>query len=87
MQSQNDDRDLIHAALAGKSASWEKLVRRYERRVYNHCLRLTASHADALDLMQEVFFQKFLLFFWLLQLRHQVFLTSVHFLQNKCRHK
>lgn len=55
MQSQNDDRDLIHAALAGKSASWEKLVRRYERRVYNHCLRLTASHADALDLMQEVF--------------------------------
>ena len=55
MQSHNDDKDLIRAALAGKSASWQKLVRRHERRVYNHCLRLTGSDADALDLMQEVF--------------------------------
>ena len=55
MQFQNDDSQLIRSALAGKSASWQKLVRRYERRIYNHCLRLTGNDADALDLMQEVF--------------------------------
>lgn len=55
MQFKNDDSQLIRAALAGKSASWQKLVRRYERLVYNHCLRLTGNDADALDLMQEVF--------------------------------
>lgn len=55
MQFKNDDSQLIRAALAGKSASWQKLVRRYESRVYNHCLRLTGNEADALDLMQEVF--------------------------------
>ena len=55
MQTHDDDKDLIRAALAGKSVSWQKLVRRYERRVYNHCMRLTGSDADALDLMQEVF--------------------------------
>ena len=55
MQFKNDDSQLICAALAGKSASWQKLVRRYERRIYNHCLRLTGNDADALDLMQEVF--------------------------------
>ena len=55
MQFQNDDSHLIRAALAGKSVSWQRLVRRYERRVYNHCMRLTGNEADALDLMQEVF--------------------------------
>lgn len=51
----NDDEALIAAALNGSSHAWEKLVKRYEGRVYNHGLRLTGNPSDAMDLMQEVF--------------------------------
>jgi len=51
----NDDEALIAAALNGSSFAWEKLVRRYEGRVYNQGLRLTGNPTDAMDLMQEVF--------------------------------
>lgn len=51
----NDDEALIAAALNGSSFAWEKLVKRYESRVYNHGLRLTGNPSDAMDLMQEVF--------------------------------
>lgn len=49
------DRQLIDKALSGSQRAWVKLVKRHEQRVYNHCLRLCGSTADAMDLMQEVF--------------------------------
>lgn len=49
------DQALIEAAVQGSARAWEKLVRRYERRVYNYGLRLTGNPTDAMDLMQEVF--------------------------------
>jgi len=49
------DRALIASAVQGSARAWEKLVRRYERRVYNYGLRLTGNPTDAMDLMQEVF--------------------------------
>lgn len=55
MVSENDDDALIAAALNGSAHAWERLVRRYETRVYNHGLRLTGNRSDAMDLMQEVF--------------------------------
>ncbi|MCB1672534.1 MAG: sigma-70 family RNA polymerase sigma factor [Gammaproteobacteria bacterium] len=55
MTSDDADQALIEAALAGSVAAWEKLVRRYEGRIYNYGLRLTGNASDALDLMQEVF--------------------------------
>lgn len=55
MVSDNDDDALIAAALNGSAHAWERLVRRYETRVYNHGLRLTGNRSDAMDLMQEVF--------------------------------
>ena len=55
MSSVDDDDALIAAALNGSAYAWEKLVRRYESRIYNHGLRLTGNQSDAMDLMQEVF--------------------------------
>ena len=51
----NEDEALIAAALNGSVYAWEKLVKRYEGKIYNHGLRLTGNSADAMDLMQEVF--------------------------------
>lgn len=51
----DEDEALIAAALKGSAYAWEKLVKRYETRVYNHGLRLTGNTSDAMDLMQEVF--------------------------------
>ncbi|NVJ60417.1 MAG: RNA polymerase sigma factor [Gammaproteobacteria bacterium] len=49
------DRQLIDKALGGSQRAWMRLVKKHEQRVYNHCLRLCGSAADAMDLMQEVF--------------------------------
>jgi RNA polymerase sigma-70 factor (ECF subfamily) len=51
----DEDEALIAAALKGSAYAWEKLVKRYEGRVYNYGLRLTGNSTDAMDLMQEVF--------------------------------
>ncbi|NQV68808.1 MAG: RNA polymerase sigma factor [Pseudohongiella sp.] len=51
----DEDQALIAAALNGSAYAWEKLVKRYEGKIYNHGLRLTGNTSDAMDLMQEVF--------------------------------
>ena len=51
----DEDQALIAAALKGSAHAWEKLVKRYESKIYNHGLRLTGNSSDAMDLMQEVF--------------------------------
>lgn len=51
----DQDDALIGAALEGSARAWERLVKRYEGRVYNFSLRLMGNQTDALDLMQEVF--------------------------------
>ena len=51
----DEDTALVDAASKGSAHAWEKLVRRYEDRIYNQGLRLTGSRSDAMDLMQEVF--------------------------------
>ena len=51
----DEDEALIAAALNGSAYAWEKLVKRYEGRIYNLGLRLTGNASDAMDLMQDVF--------------------------------
>lgn len=51
----DEDEALIAAALAGSPPAWEKLVKRYESRVFNQGLRLMGNPSDAMDLLQEVF--------------------------------
>lgn len=55
MTHPDEDAPLIAAALDGSSVAWERLVRRYERRVYNFGLRMTGNPSDAMDLLQDVF--------------------------------
>jgi RNA polymerase sigma-70 factor (ECF subfamily) len=49
------DESLVTRALAGSNGAWTKLVKRYEKRVYNYALRVVGHPDDAFDLMQEVF--------------------------------
>ena len=49
------DETLVSRAVAGSNAAWHKLVKRYEKRVYNYALRMVGHPDDAFDLMQEVF--------------------------------
>ncbi len=51
----SSDEILINKALGGSQRSWVKLVQRYEKDVYNYCLRMTRNSSDAMDLLQEVF--------------------------------
>lgn len=51
----DEDEALIAAALNGSAYAWEKMVKRYEGKIYNYGLRLTGNATDAMDLMQEVF--------------------------------
>lgn len=49
------DVQLVRLCLRGDGQSWEELVRRHTRRVYNLCYRFTGNSASAEDLSQEVF--------------------------------
>lgn len=46
---------LITQALAGKKSAWITLVQRYEKSIFNYALRMVNNHADAMDLMQDIF--------------------------------
>jgi RNA polymerase sigma-70 factor (ECF subfamily) len=50
----SDDK-LVARAQAGSNSAWQKLIKRYERRVYNYALRMVGNPDDAMDMMQEVF--------------------------------
>ena len=50
-----DDATLVARARDGDLRAFEQLVRRYQRRIYQLALRITAGSADADDVTQEVF--------------------------------
>jgi RNA polymerase sigma-70 factor (ECF subfamily) len=53
------DAQLVRLCIRGDGPSWEELVRRHTRRVYNLCYRFTGNSAAAEDLSQEVFVRVF----------------------------
>lgn len=55
MPGEASDEKLIAHAVRGSAGAWLKLVRRYERRLYNYALRMVGHPDDAADLMQEIF--------------------------------
>jgi RNA polymerase sigma-70 factor (ECF subfamily) len=54
-----DDRDLILAARKGQVDAYNRLVSRWEKRVFNYLLRLVRHREDALDLTQDVFLKAY----------------------------
>lgn len=57
--SRAEDTALIAATLEGNYASFEKLVTKYESRIYNHCMRFLRSPEDAEDALQDTFLQAY----------------------------
>jgi RNA polymerase sigma-70 factor (ECF subfamily) len=58
----NDDipeKETIRQAQEGDAAAFERIYRRYNRRVFALCLRMTKNQTDAEDLTQEAFLQVF----------------------------
>ncbi len=54
-----EDADLIRQAARGNVESYNLLVSRWEKRVYNYLLRITGNREDALDLAQDVFLKTY----------------------------
>ena len=54
-----EDADLIRQATQGNVESFNLLVSRWEKRVYNYLLRITANREDALDLTQDAFLKAY----------------------------
>lgn len=49
------DGELVQTAVAGREASFEELVRRYQRPIASYVYRMVGDYDAALDLTQEVF--------------------------------
>lgn len=56
----DDDAQLIQVTLAGNSAAFGQLVRKYQDRLYNALAHQMGSAEDARDVLQEAFVQAFL---------------------------
>jgi RNA polymerase sigma-70 factor (ECF subfamily) len=54
-----EDTDLIRQAGRGDVEAYNLLISRWEKRIYNYLLRITANREDALDLTQEVFLKAY----------------------------
>src|SRR6267378_7155117 len=49
------DGELVQSALGGREASFEELVRRYQRPIAAYVYRMVGDYDAALDLTQEIF--------------------------------
>ena len=54
-----DDKELIARARKGDEAAYRVLLGKYERAVFNICLRMVRNHEEAEDLAQEAFMKTF----------------------------
>lgn len=55
----NDDIQCVQAALAGDKDAYGDLVERYQQRLFNTVFRVVGVHEDALDVVQDAFFQAY----------------------------
>jgi len=55
----NDDAQLIQETLAGHSAAFGRLVRKYQDRLYNTVVYVAGNAEDAKDVVQDAFVQAF----------------------------
>lgn len=88
-----EDAVLIRKTLQGEMSAFEELVNRYEKQVYNLCLRMVNNREDAADLTQEAFLKAWrgLQFFkaeaafstWMYRLTTNV---CIDFLRSRKRH-
>ena len=53
------DAELVEACLAGRRESFDTIVERHRRQVYQVCYRFVGNHEDASDLAQDVFIRAY----------------------------
>lgn len=56
---ERSDETLIKQALKGNKSAWTKLVKRYEKGIYNYTFRMVNNPDDAMDLLQDIFLAVF----------------------------
>jgi RNA polymerase sigma-70 factor (ECF subfamily) len=56
---EDDEAHLVARAKVGEALAFEKLVNRYERRIYRLARNITQNHEDAEDVTQEAFLKSF----------------------------
>ncbi len=56
----SDDDRLIEETLAGQTAAFGELVRKYQDRLFNTMVHAIGSPEDALDVVQDAFVQAFI---------------------------
>jgi RNA polymerase sigma-70 factor (ECF subfamily) len=56
----NDDAQLIDETLAGRSAAFGDLVRKYQDRLYNTVVHVVGNTEDSRDIVQDAFVQAFI---------------------------
>jgi len=54
MPDYNNDSELIKDFLGGNESSFNRIVLKYQERIYWHARRMTGNHLDADDVLQEV---------------------------------
>ena len=54
MLTKKSDEQLIESAKNGSEGAWMSLVKRYEKRLYNHALRMVGNQDDAMDMLQDI---------------------------------
>jgi RNA polymerase sigma-70 factor, ECF subfamily len=59
-ETASDDLALVHASKSGDVAAFEKLVKRYDRKLVRIAQHLTHKREDAQDVVQEAFLKAFL---------------------------
>ncbi|MBI5816573.1 MAG: sigma-70 family RNA polymerase sigma factor [Nitrospinae bacterium] len=56
-ENKAEDLEFIAQVKAGSFRAFERIVNKYESRVYNHCVKFLNSQEDAEDVLQETFLQ------------------------------
>ncbi len=55
LPGRKSDEQLVASAISGSESAWSTLVKRHEKRLYNHALRIVGHPDDAMDLLQDTF--------------------------------
>lgn len=54
---ENEDRDMVAQSRQGNREAFDRLIGKYQSRVYRFCYRIVGDEGEAEDLVQEVFLQ------------------------------
>ncbi len=54
-----DDNELVHEVINGNTSSFEPLIERYQKTIFNMVLRMVGDTENAKDITQDIFVKAF----------------------------